>query len=67
MLYKRTLVKGITWEVSGIVTLTLINYFVFGKAEISFGVAIVYGVLRIFMYYLHERIWKRVKWYKPKD
>lgn len=64
MFYRRTFVKGVTWEVSGVVTLTLINYVIFGRVGMSITIAIGYGLLRIFMYYLHERIWKRIKWYK---
>jgi len=67
VLYKRTLLKAITWELSGVISLSIINYLFFGSIWQSAGVAIGYGILRIFMYYLHERVWKRINWYKPKE
>jgi len=64
MFYKRTFVKGITWEVSGIIALTIINYVIFERVGMSITVSLGYGILRIGMYYLHERLWKKIKWYK---
>lgn len=67
MLYKRTLVKATTWELSGVIILTIINFSIFGQAGMSFTIAVGYGILRIFMYYLHERIWKKFSWYKSES
>jgi adenylylsulfate kinase len=67
MLYKRTLLKGCTWELSGIITLTIINLIIFGRMGMSLTAAAIYGALRIGMYYAHERIWKKINWFKPKD
>lgn len=63
-LHKRTLIKATTWELSGIIVLSIINFFVFGSIWSSAWVALGYGVLRIFMYYLHERLWKKSSWAK---
>ena len=63
-IYKRTLLKATTWELSGIIVLSFINYLVFGKAWSSAWVAIGYGIMRVIMYYYHERVWKHISWGK---
>jgi len=66
--HKRTFVKGLTWEGSGVVTLFLVAYFgispdVWAASLFSIG----YTVLRVCMYYIHERLWKKFDWFKPKS
>ena len=65
-IYKRTLMKAVTWELSGIIVLSILNYIVFGQAWSSAWVALGYGVLRVGMYYGHERLWKHICWGKQK-
>lgn len=63
--HKRTLIKGITWEGSGLVTLFLIMYFgIVPNAMVASVWTIIYTVIRVSMYYVHERIWKRTSWGK---
>jgi len=68
--HKRTFVKGCTWELSGAILLALICYIYTGEAVSASLFSIGYTVLRVGMYYLHERIWKRTSWGKsslPKE
>ena len=64
--HKRTLVKGITWEGSGLIALFLITYFgIMSNALTASIFTISYTIIRVGMYYIHERIWKRTSWGKP--
>ena len=63
--HKRTFVKGLTWECSGLISLFIVAY-AFGLAD-AFTASIFtisYTALRVCMFYLHERIWKRIFWGK---
>lgn len=63
--HKRTFVKGLTWEGSGLVTLFLIMYLgIVPDALTASAWTVAYTVVRVGMYYLHERIWKRTSWGK---
>lgn len=63
--HKRTFVKGLTWEGSGLIILFLIAYFGIYSNAISASIfTISYTVVRVGMYYIHERIWKRTAWGK---
>ncbi|MCK4815420.1 DUF2061 domain-containing protein [bacterium] len=63
--HKRTFVKGLTWEGSGFITLFLISYVITNEALTASIFSIGYTVLRVLMFYLHERIWKKTAWGKP--
>jgi len=65
--YKRTFIKGLTWECSGLITLFLIMYFgVVPDALTASMWTVVYTVVRVGMYYIHERIWKKTSWGKSE-
>ncbi|MBR9702765.1 hypothetical protein GOV10_01900 [Candidatus Woesearchaeota archaeon] len=51
---KRSIVKALTWQMSGLIILYLMT----GSLTLSF----TYLTIRICMYFIHERMWQRVKW-----
>lgn len=61
--HKRTFVKGLTWEGSGLITLFLAST-VLSDALTASIFTIGYTLLRVGMFYLHERIWKKTSWGK---
>lgn len=65
-LRKRTLLKAVTWEASGLVVLMAISWIISGNFAMSSTLSLIYIPLRIFMYYAHERLWKRIGWGKYK-
>lgn len=63
--HKRTFIKGLTWECSGLIALFLVMYFgVVPNALIASVWTIIYTAIRVGMYYIHERIWKKTSWGK---
>lgn len=62
--HKRTFIKGITWEGSGAITLFLVAYFILPNVWTASVFSIGYTALRVCMYYIHERLWKRFSWFK---
>lgn len=58
-----SLVKAITYRLLGSLTTFVGCYFFTGKATISLGVSVFDFVAKILLYYVHERIWERVKEY----
>lgn len=55
----RSLVKGITWEVIGLLVLYFISQ--------SITISIIYFAVRIVVFYIHERIWKQIRWGKKRN
>jgi len=58
----RSLVKGLTWEVSGLITVAVIAFMLTGNAFQSLQAGGCFFTIRVVMYVIHERIWKRFKW-----
>lgn len=62
--HKRTFVKGLTWEGSGLIALFLASITVLPDALTASIFTVTYTAVRVGMYYIHERIWKRTSWGK---
>lgn len=59
---KRSLTKSIIWRVMGIGLLALITYLVTGSWITTALVTVLHHGTFIFVYYLHERLWLKIKW-----
>lgn len=58
---KRTWMKAITWQLSGLIVMTPINVWYLGNWFDSLGLALTLNGAGIIMFYMHERIWTRVR------
>lgn len=59
---QRTLVKAITYRLL-VVSLDFLTIYLFtGRAMIAAGFMVVSNIYTTLTYFLHERIWARVKW-----
>ena len=56
----RSLLKAITYRITGTITTTLIVFLVTGELTIAFAIGVVEPVAKIIVYYLHERAWQLV-------
>jgi uncharacterized membrane protein len=59
---RRSLVKTITWRVTGSTAAVLIAYAVTGSIAVSSTIGILHLIINTFLYYIHERIWARITW-----
>jgi adenylylsulfate kinase len=53
----RSLLKAISWRVIATLTTTLLVFAYTGNLVISLGVGFTEVLVKIVVYYLHERIW----------
>jgi len=60
----RSLAKAVTWRVTGTVDTFVISWLITGQALIAGGIALTEIVTKIFLFWLHERVWNRVTWGK---
>ena len=61
---KRSLAKAATWRVTASADTFVISYLVTGEALLAGTIAGVEVFTKLFIYYLHERIWNKVTWGK---
>lgn len=58
---KRTVLKSLTWRITATLTTTSLVYFFTGKLDTAIEVGLIEVFLKMYIYYLHERLWARVK------
>ena len=57
----RSLVKGISWRVTGTVDTIIISWIVTRKLSLAFTIGFIEVFTKVLLYYFHERLWERVK------
>ncbi len=62
----RSIVKAITWRAGGTVVTFTVAWIITGDVSLSAGIGILDTVVKIGAFYLHERLWNRVKFGKLK-
>jgi hypothetical protein len=64
---RRILIKGILWELTGILCLTILAllYTDFTLPKAGF-IALLYHGIRITMYFAYEELWMQIRWGKIK-
>jgi adenylylsulfate kinase len=63
---KRSIVKGISWRVIATTTTIIIVYFFFGRLDLAIAAGMIETVLKVGLYWAHERAWFKVRWGKKK-
>jgi uncharacterized membrane protein len=56
----RSFLKGLTWRIIATGTIIVIAYFTTGDVELAFKIGGLEFVIKLIMYYLHERAWQAV-------
>ncbi len=59
---KRTVLKAILWQITGIFTMGLVGFFMTGSAAQGLGLALANTAVGTVTYILYERFWARVCW-----
>ena len=60
----RSLVKTITWRVTGSSATFLIAYLLIGNFAVAGVIGVTQLITNTILYYVHERIWNKVGWGK---
>ena len=53
--------KAVTWRAGGTVVTVLIAWLMTGEPKLSMGIGLLDSVVKIGAFYVHERIWNRLK------
>jgi len=63
---KRSIVKGISWRVVATTTTITIVYFFFDRLDLAIAAGMIETVLKVGLYWAHERAWFKVQWGRKK-
>jgi uncharacterized membrane protein len=64
---KRSLAKALTWRVIAFATSFLVGLLVTKSSALGLTIALIDTVIKIFLYYLHERAWLKVSFGLPVE
>ena len=59
---KRSLVKTISWRLTGSGATFIISWLISGNFAVAGTIAVIQLISNTILYYIHERIWNRIKW-----
>jgi uncharacterized membrane protein len=65
--HSRSVVKAISWRVTGTIDTFLVSFIVTQKLHLALSIGFIEVFTKIFLYYLHERIWTKIKFGIVKD
>ena len=63
---KRSLIKGVTWRIVATTTTMVIVYVFFGRLDLAIATGLLESVLKIGLFWLHEKAWFKVRWGKKE-
>src|SRR6185503_17932004 len=58
----RSFAKAVSWRVVGSMDTFILSFLVTGNAKWAVTIASAEAVTKITLYYLHERVWRLVRW-----
>lgn len=63
---KRSIAKGISWRFVATTTTILIVYVFFGRLDLAIAAGLIESVLKVALYWGHEKIWQKIHWGKKR-
>jgi len=64
---KRSLVKSLTWRLIAVFVTIIAVYIYSGNLKGSLVVGLSANLVKMFLYYMHERIWNRIDYGRIKS
>lgn len=62
----RSVAKSISWRLTGTVDTMVISFLITGELKWALSIGAVELFTKMFLYYLHERIWNRISFGRAK-
>ncbi len=62
----RSIAKGVSWRVVATTTTIIIVYLFFGRLDLAIAAGLIETVLKVALYWGHEKIWQRIHWGKKR-
>ena len=58
----RSLAKAISWRITGTIDTFLISWLITGHVLLATGIAFTEIMTKVFLFWLHERVWNKIAW-----
>lgn len=60
--HSRSFIKALTWRITGTLDTFIISILITGKATLALAISGTEIFTKVFMYYVHERVWNKIQW-----
>ncbi|MFC1807396.1 DUF2061 domain-containing protein [Candidatus Omnitrophota bacterium] len=64
--HARSVIKAVSWRVIATLTTMVLVYLFTKEIKLSLEIGFLALIIKLFFYYMHERIWNNINWGKPK-
>jgi len=62
----RSIFKGVSWRIVATLVTIIIVYLFFGRIDLAILAGIIESILKVLLYWIHERVWHKVRWGKKR-
>lgn len=62
----RSIIKSISWRITGTIDTFVISFLITGQLKFALSISGVEIFTKVLLYYLHERVWNKIKLGKVK-
>lgn len=62
----RSIAKGFSWRFFATTTTVIIVFVFFGRLDLAIAAGVIETVSKVFLYYMHEKIWQHIRWGKKQ-
>lgn len=59
---RRSFVKAWSWAIIAFTFTTAVAWWITGEVEIALGFGIIDRIIKLILYYFHERAWAHIDW-----
>src|SRR5512133_1356257 len=63
----RSLLKAVSWRVTGTLDTILISFIVTGRVKLAVSIGFVELFTKIGLFYAHERLWHKIPWGRTRS
>ncbi|MBI3698096.1 MAG: DUF2061 domain-containing protein [Acidobacteria bacterium] len=63
---RRSVAKTVSYRLCAWIITALVAWALTGKISIAMQIGAIDGVIKLFGYFLHERLWARIRYGQPK-
>lgn len=63
----RSVIKGTTWRFFATLDTVMLSWFFTGQISSALKIGAIEVITKIFLYYVHERMWMRVGWLRERQ
>ncbi len=63
----RSLIKGVSWRITGSIDTLIISYFITHKLKWALSIMSVEFFTKVLLYYFHERVWENLSFGRVKE